>query len=169
MKGEVMRTGYSPYDLLEEANRLIELLPDLLIEEQIILLLNKAQSMNVSTYQLSISHKKLADKYYELSIFGSSLIHYGIALELNNKISVKRKIKELSSIDCSELHYSLDESLEGEPDYSNLKFYTLNIPDEYYEQRNRELEQRYSPEEIAYHDFLLKNTIDVLHLSLIHI
>ncbi len=122
-----MRTEYSPYSLLAEANRLISesrknegFLPN--YEKQIISLLNASESYpNMSTYQLSLAHKYLADLYASLEITGSAIDHYEIALQMNPKIAVKKKLKQLKSIPAKALVYSLDPNLASEPDYSNLE------------------------------------------------
>jgi hypothetical protein len=129
-----MRTGYSPYDMCNEAVRLIDSCSSGSIdpreELQIVLLLNKSDSYSdMSAYQLSIARKKLADLYYKNGITGSALDQYSLALQANPKLSVKKRIKELDSIPKPERIYSIDPNIVGEPDYSNLKYYS-HTPDE---------------------------------------
>ena len=122
-----MRTEYSPYSILAEANRLISestkeggFPPD--YEKQIVSLLNAAESYpNMSTYQLSLAHKDLADLYCSLEITGSAIEHYKIALRMNPKIAVKKRLKNLNSFPAESLIYSVDANIATEPDYSNLK------------------------------------------------
>lgn len=131
-----LQTGYSPYDMCNEAIRLInlcsenEFTPD--IECQIILLLNKSNSYsNMSTYQISMARKKLAELYYNKGITGSSLEQYTLAIQANPNIAVKRRINELKKIPSSDLIYSLDGNMVDEPDYSNLKLYKQKLDSEF--------------------------------------
>ena len=94
-----MHTEYSPYAMLAEANRLITEsttngnLPKN-CEKQVISLLNTCESYpNMSSYQLSLAHKDLADLYNSLGITGSAIEHYEIALRMNPRIAVKKKNK----------------------------------------------------------------------------
>lgn len=135
-----MRTGYSPYDMCNEAVRLIEhsignsLSKNL--EKQIILLLNKAEEYDyMSKYQLSIAKKQFADMYYKHGITGNALDQYNSALLLNPKIAVKTKIKELSKIPKEQLVFSLDRNMVGEPDYSALTYHEIELPEEWLSER----------------------------------
>lgn len=139
-----LQTGYySPYDMCNEAIRLInlcsenEFTPD--IECQIILLLNKAGTYShMSTYQISMARKKLAELYYNKGITGSALEQYTIAIQANPNIGVKRRINELKKIPSSDLVYSLDANMAGEPDYSNLNFYKQELDDEFLKRREEQ-------------------------------
>ena len=111
-------------------------------EKQIISLLNTAESYsNMSKYQLSLAHKSLADLYYSLDITGSALEHYKIALCMNPKIAIKKKLKSLESLPKESLTYSLDANNASEPDYSNLIFHKINLDAEFIEQHNKLIEQ----------------------------
>lgn len=143
-----MRTVYSPYSILAEANRLISessengsFLPN--CEKQIVSLLNASASYpNMSTYQLSLAHKDLADLYCSLEITGSAIDHYEIALQMNPKIAVKKKLKLLKSIPTEALVYSLDPNIVSEPDYSNLKTRKVEMDAEFIaQQRERDEKQ----------------------------
>ena len=131
-----MHTGYSPYDMCAEATRLIELLKEEALstesEKQIILLLNKLEEYDhTSQYQLSIARKLFADMYYQYGINGNALEQYNAALILNSKIAVNKRIKELSKIPQDQLAFSLDCNMVGDPDYSNLNYHKLELPEEY--------------------------------------
>lgn len=138
-----MRTGYSPYDMCDQAVHLIELLMENGLskksEKQIILLLNKAEEYDyMSKYQLSLAKKQFADMYYKYRITGNALDQYNSALLLNPKIAVKRKIKELSKIPNDQLVFSLDCNMVGDPDYSALTYYELKLPEEWYLQHAKD-------------------------------
>lgn len=142
-----MNTKYSPYRMLAEANTLIsnckknKVMP-CECEKQIISLLNTAESYpGMSTYQLSLSHKEMANLYNSLGISGSAIEHYEIALQMNQKISVKQKLKQLKSLPTESLVYSLDANIMSEPDYSNLKSIETKLDEEFIESR-REHEKR---------------------------
>ncbi len=143
-----MRTEYSPYSLLAEANRLISesmengsFLPN--YEKQIISLLNASESYpNMSTYQLSLAHRDLADLYASLGITGSAIDHYEIALRMNPKIAVKKKLKQLKSIPAESLVYSLDPNIASEPDYSNLEPRRAKMDAEYIAHRKEQDEKQ---------------------------
>lgn len=143
-----MRTEYSPYSILAEANRLISestkkggFPPD--YEKQIISLLNAAESYpNMSTYQLSLAHKDLADLYSSLEITGSAIEHYEIALRMNPKIAVKKKLKQLKSLPAESLAYSVDANIAAEPDYSNLKPRKAELDAEFLERRKKQNEEQ---------------------------
>lgn len=120
-----MRTAYSPYDMCNEALRLIKECSDNVltkdIERQILYLLNKAEEYsNMSLYQLALAHKELADMYYKFEYTGSALKHYNIGLKMYEKLPVKRKISQLNKMPAETLSYSLDANIVGEPDYSNI-------------------------------------------------
>lgn len=141
-----MRTEYSPYDMCNEAIRLInlcsenEFTPD--IECQIILLLNKADTYNhMSTYQISIARKKLAELYYNKGITGSALKQYALAIQANPNLAVKRRINELKKIPPSDLVYSLDANMVNEPDYSNLKLYKQELDSEFLKRRDEQVKK----------------------------
>lgn len=90
-----MKIEYSPYDIINEANRLIDICINSSLtkeqELQIILLINKAQSYtNMSKYQLSMTRKKFAELYYSLGITENALDQYRLAIELNSKLPVKK-------------------------------------------------------------------------------
>lgn len=139
-----MHTEYSPYAILAEANRLItesttnrNLPKD--YEKQIISLLNTCESYpNMSSYQLSLAHRYLADLYNSLGIAGSAIDHYEIALRMNPKITVKKKLKQLKSIPAEALIYSLDPNIASEPDYSNLQPRKVEIDDEFIERQRKQ-------------------------------
>ena len=137
-----MKTGYSPYDMCNEAIRLIESCTDIQMntrdELQIILLLNKVDSFSdMSKYQLSIARKKFADLYYKNGITGNALEQYLIALDLNSKLSVKKRIRELNKIPKSDLIFSIDANISDEPDYSHLKYHTIEVDDDYIRERDQ--------------------------------
>lgn len=143
-----MRTEYSPYSILAEANRLIsestkegDFPPD--YEKQIVSLLNAAGLYpNMSTYQLSHAHKDLADLYSSLEITGSAIDHYEIALRMNPKIAVKKKLKQLKSLPIESLVYSVDVNIAAEPDYSNLKPRKTELDAEFIERRRMQDEKQ---------------------------
>lgn len=122
-----MHAQYSPYAMLAEANRLIsECVSKAVLpkdcEMQIVSLLNNAESYpNMSSYQLSLAHRDLADLYSSLGITGSAMEHYEIALQMNPKIAVKKKLKQLKSLPAESLAYSLDANIASETGHSNLK------------------------------------------------
>lgn len=108
-------------------------------EREILYLLNAAEGCGwMSHYQLSESHVTLGNLYYDDEIYGSALEHYVIALSMNDKAPVKRKIAELKKL--SNLKYSLDANLIGEPDLSFLappmrptaKIYQFPVPGKAY-------------------------------------
>ena len=121
-----LKTEYSPYDIINEANRLIDICINSSLtkeqELQIILLINKAQSYtNMSKYQLSTTRKRFAELYYSLGITGNALDQYKLAIELNSKLPIKRVLHSLEKIPQCDLVYSLDTNTYNEPDYSNIK------------------------------------------------
>ena len=125
-----MRTGYSPFDMCNEAVQIIASYKSGLMtaadERQVILLLNMADSYKeMSAYQMSIARKKFADYYYSNNFTGSALEQYQLAIEINPKLSVKKRLKELLLINKCDLIYSLDANMVGKPDMSNLKYYEL--------------------------------------------
>lgn len=127
MKGsDILNDKYSPYDMNNEASRLIdECRVNGLAQEnelQIILLINKAQTYtNMSKYQLSFTRKKFAELYYSLGITGNALEQYKLAIELNNRLPIKRVLSSLEKIPKNDLVYSLDTNMFNEPDLSKLK------------------------------------------------
>lgn len=145
-----MHTEYSPYSILAEANRLIsestkrgDFPPN--YEKQIVSLLNAAESYpNMSTYQLSLAHKDLADLYCLLEITGSAIEHYEIALRMNPKIAVKKKLKQLKSLPAESLSYSVDANISAAPDYSNLKPRKAELDAEFIERRRIQDEKQAS-------------------------
>lgn len=136
-----MHTKYSPYAMLEEANRLIsECVSKATLpkdrEKQIVSLLNTAEACpNMSSYQLSLAHRDLADLYSSLGVTGSAMEHYEIALQMNPKIAVKKKLKQLKALPTESLAYSLDANIASEPDYSNLKPRKIELDEEFIERR----------------------------------
>lgn len=143
-KEDKLSTEYSPYSILAEANRLIsesikrgDFQPD--YEKQIVSLLNAAESYpNMSTYQLSLAHKDLADLYNSLEITGSALEHYEIALRMNPRIAVKKKLKQLKSLPAESLIYSLNTNTASEPDYSNIQTQKVELDTEFIERRRKQ-------------------------------
>ena len=139
-----MSTEYSPYSILAEVNRLIsesikrgDFQPD--YEKQIVSLLNAAESYpNMSTYQLSLAHKDLADLYNSLEITGSAVEHYEIALRMNPRIAVKKKLKQLKSLPAESLIYSLNTNTASEPDYSNIQAQKVELDTEFIERRRKQ-------------------------------
>ncbi len=118
----------SPYALCYEALRLIELhsSDEMTTEEerQIILLLNKSECYpNMSTYQLSLARKKLAEYYMAHGITGSALDQYQIALTDNPRLPVKKIVKSLSSIPVCDRIYSVDANIAGEPNCDHILFF----------------------------------------------
>lgn len=97
-----LKTDLSPYKLNEDAQRLIKRLRKKFctsIEEKILVLLNAASlHPSMSTYQLSLSRQALGDCYYDLAFYGSALAQYQSGIELNPRLAVKRRIKELCAI-----------------------------------------------------------------------
>lgn len=67
--------------------------------------------------------------------------HYEIALEMNPKIAVKKKLKELKSLPKESLSYSLDANSIYEPDYSNLTFHKIELDTEFIEQHQKQNEE----------------------------
>lgn len=127
-----MSKALSPYALCYEALRLIELhdSDEMTTEEekQIILLLNKSELYpNMSTYQLSLVRKKLAEYYMTHGITGSALEQYQISLTENPRLPVKKIVKSLSRIPACDRIYSVDANITGEPDY--IKNIVKNMAD----------------------------------------
>ena len=122
-----MKKDISPYEMLSVARQLIS---DSTKDDfprsrelQIILLLNKAEDFpNMSHYQLSFGHKALADLYDVCEMSGSALEHYIKALELYEKVPVKRIISKLKKIPREDLVYGIDGNICGEPDWENIPF-----------------------------------------------
>lgn len=128
-----MRIGYSPFDMCNEAVRIIESHQSCSMstkaERQVILLLNKADLYKeMSTYQMSVARKKFAEYYYSNNLTGSALEQYQLAIGANPKIPIKKRLKELLAISKSDLTYSLDANMVGEPDMSNLEYYEFSQP-----------------------------------------
>lgn len=165
-----MRTGYSPFDMCEEAIRLMNEVDGANIpcdvEKQIILLLNKAETYSdMSAYQLSIARKQLAEIYYASGITGSALEQFCMAQSLNPKIAVKKKLKELRNIPKENLVYSLDGNIVEEPNYDNLKYYEIEIPNDIVEKHNKhelKMAQMYNMTLDEYKEYK-KNFYDRLH------
>lgn len=135
-----MHIGYSPYDMCNEAVRIMESQPPEGMskedEQQIIFLLNKAESYTeMSTYQLSIARKRFAELYYAYGITGNALDQFVLALQCNPKLPVKRRVQELQKIPKSKLVYSLDSNMIGEPIYDNLEYYDIKLDDKYLQER----------------------------------
>lgn len=158
-----MHTGYSPYDMTAEANRIIEESMSsgsfpLDSEKQVLALLNVAQNYpHMFVYQLSLAHKSLANLYYSLGITGSAMEHYEIALEMNPKIAVKKKLKELKSLPKELLSYSLDANSIYEPDYSNLTFHKIELDAEFIEYRQKQDERQAAYWGISIDEYNQKN------------
>lgn len=139
---------YSPYSILAEANRLISdsIADENLFrnsEKQIISLLNTAESYpNMSSYQLSLAHKSLADLYNTFGITGSAMEHYEIALKMNSKIAVKKILKQLKSLPREALTFSLDANIASEPDYSNITPKKIELDADFVERRRIQDEEQ---------------------------
>lgn len=97
-----MQTCITPYRLLHDAMALIEQLCtnfDREVEEKAVVLINAAAlHPSMSTYQLSMAHKALADCYFQHNFRGSALEHYQRGLSLNGSLAVKRRIQQLQTI-----------------------------------------------------------------------
>lgn len=131
-----LKKEYSPYDICNEANRLIKVCSGKnftkMDEPQIICLLNKADTYpDMSSYQLSQARKNFADLYFQKGITGNALAQYTFALNLNPKLSIKRRLRELNSIPEHDLVYSLDPNISDEPDYSRIPFHTVHTDDDF--------------------------------------
>lgn len=112
----------SPYELNNEALRILNECPSDKLsdyaEEQVLLLINRSSEYpNMSTYQLSLSRKKLAEYYMSLGITGSALEQYQMALSLNSHLPIKKVIKSLLHIPKEQLIYSIDANISGDPDF----------------------------------------------------
>jgi len=159
-----MHTEYSPYSILAEANNLISESTKkgsfpANYEKQIISLLNVAESYpNMSTYQLSLAPKDLADFYSSLEITGSAIEHYEIALRMNPKIAVKKKLKQLKSLPAESLSYSADANVAAEPDYSNLKPQNAELGAKFIEQRRTEDEKQAARLGMSVEEYSRKHT-----------
>lgn len=120
-----MNNGISPYKMLNIATKLISTsTKDDFPKErelQVVLLLNRAEEFpNMSHYQLSFSHKALAELYDAVGMSGSALEHYKKALELYDKAPVKRTVSKLEKVPTENLVYGIDGNACGEPDWDNL-------------------------------------------------
>lgn len=139
---------YSPYTIMAEADRLISECTAAgslseSCEQQIVSLLNTAASYpNMSSYQLSLSHKSLADLYHSLGITGSAMEHYEIALQMNPRIPVKKILKQLKTLPAESLSFSLDANIASEPDYSNIEPKKIQLDDEFLERRRMQDEKQ---------------------------
>ena len=91
----------SPYSLNEQAARAIEKLTrrfDADVEALALAKLNLAESTpNMSRYQLSLTYKSLGDCYAKHDKKPEAVSAYRKGLDLNEKLPVKRKIKELEA------------------------------------------------------------------------
>lgn len=123
-----MQTCITPYRLLDDAMALIDQLCvdfDRDTEEKAIVLINAASlHPSMSTYQLSMAHKALADCYFEHNFRGSALEHYRRGLGLNGRLAVKRRIQQLEAIPRTDLLQSASPDLIGDvllfPKYAEL-------------------------------------------------
>lgn len=101
----------SPYQLNNDALTLIKNIGKRFSkakEEKILSLINAATANEkMSRYQLSLTHKALGDCYYDHKIFQSALTQYELALQLNKNLSIKRRIKELRSMEPEKMLSSL--------------------------------------------------------------
>lgn len=101
-------------------------------ELQIVLLLNKSEdNYRMSHYQLARAHKTFAEFYNSIGMTGSALEHYEKALELDNKLAVKRILTNLKKIPKDELVYGIDINTYGEPDLSELNTEVYDPSSEY--------------------------------------
>lgn len=107
----------SPYLLNDKLLEMItELNADFSVhlEKDVLILLNRIDSYpNMSTYQLSLSLKSLADCYLEHGITGNALELYKLGLQKNKNLPVKRNIAKLEKINKNDLIYSLDINTTG--------------------------------------------------------
>ncbi len=83
--------------------------------------------------------------------------HYEIALEMNPKIAVKKKLKELKSLPKELLSYSLDTNSIYEPDYSNLTFHKIELDAKFIEYRQKQDERQAAYWGISIDEYNQKN------------
>lgn len=101
MIDDYMLTDLSPYRLNSDASTLISKLrhrfsPSL--EQKVIILINAAEAHpNISKYQIAATRKMLGDFYYENGYYAAALTQYRLGLELNPRMPVKRRVKELEA------------------------------------------------------------------------
>ena len=107
---DYLKSSITPYHLLGDALVLIKQLSiafEREVEEKAIILLNAASlHPSMSAYQLSMAHKKLGDCYFENGFLGGALDQYKRGLSLNERLSVKQRIKKLQILTPEELHRS---------------------------------------------------------------
>lgn len=121
-----LKTSLSPYKLNEDALSLIKKLTESFTsetEEKALVLLNaSALHPKMSQYQLSLSHKELGDCYYKHGYFQSALEQYQTALLYNPRIAVKKRIKEIESMDDDKRKSSLSSDIVADvlefPEYN---------------------------------------------------
>ena len=110
-----LKTSLSPYRLNADSMSFIRELEEhysLEAEEKAVILLNAAElHPSMSKYQLSLTHKAIGDIDYQNGFYGNALAHYTTALSYNQKLSVKRRLKELSSMPKEERKFSCSPDL----------------------------------------------------------
>ena len=91
--------GRSPYELVEQANLMIESLSDSFdagVEREIVMRLNAAQANpRMSHYQLSLAYRNLADCYYRNELNQEALQAYRQASQYNPNIGRKKIMRKL--------------------------------------------------------------------------
>ena len=110
-----LKTSLSPYQLNTDSMSLVRKLEkrySLETEEKAVILLNAAElHPSMSKYQLSLTHKAIGDIDYQNGFYGSALAHYETALSYNQKLSVKRRLKELLAVPKEERKFSCSPDL----------------------------------------------------------
>lgn len=139
---------FSPYHLNSKAMKIIEEMNDnftVKAEEEVIVLLN-AISINpkMSRYQLSLSRKAFGDCYYNHGITQNALEQYELGLDLNPKLPVKKRIREIKAMDPEKLISSLDPNMVDDKYITNSKDNDYIEPYIYDEEFEKEITKRLS-------------------------
>lgn len=104
----------SPYVLngqLLEKIKILDESYDISIEKEVLNLINLISDYpDMSTYQLSLSQKALAECYLRHGITGNALEFFEDGLTNNPNLPVKRQIRKLKDLSADELVYSLDKN-----------------------------------------------------------
>ena len=102
MIDDYMLTDLSPYRVLRDASKFLLALNKNFspaLEERVVILINAAEAHpEMSKRQVSLVRKDLADCYYENGYYGGAMDQYRLALELNPRLPVKRRIRELEAM-----------------------------------------------------------------------
>ena len=103
MIDDYMLTDLSPYRVLRDASRLLQALTKKFssrVEERVVILINAAEAHpQMSMCQVSLVRKDLAEFYYANGYYGDALAQYRLALEINPRLPVKRRLKELEAME----------------------------------------------------------------------